>query len=209
MPDLTHKQRAFVNEYLVDLNATQAAIRAGYSRRTARQAGAENLSKPVIVAEIERAMEARAERTRVDADKVVTELARLAFTDMRNFVRWGTDGVLEFVPSDDLTEDDASAVTEVKLSPGQYGTTMQIKLGHKDSALRMLAEHTGVVGKQGGVNVNVSVDARRTEDREQRFERLFSQLDAYRAGSNGGDGASGRGVLVDSGSTDDTPAGVP
>lgn len=71
MSDLTDKQARFVEEYLVDLNATQAAIRAGYSQDTARQMGAENLSKPVIADAIARAQQARTKRTQVDQDYVV------------------------------------------------------------------------------------------------------------------------------------------
>jgi phage terminase small subunit len=78
---LTPKQAAFCREYLVDLNATQAAIRAGYSERTARQAGAENLSKPDIRREIKRLIEERAERTEITAERVLRELAALALYD--------------------------------------------------------------------------------------------------------------------------------
>jgi len=68
---LTPKQTLFVQEYLKDLNATQAAIRAGYSEKTARQIGDENLSKPAIKAEIDKAMEARVERIQIDQDYVL------------------------------------------------------------------------------------------------------------------------------------------
>ena len=71
MSGLTGKQKAFVDEYLKDLNATQAAIRAGYSKKTARQTGQENMTKPVIKAAIEQGQNARAERCQVDADYVL------------------------------------------------------------------------------------------------------------------------------------------
>ncbi|WP_404298089.1 terminase small subunit [Halomonas sp.] len=67
----TPKQQRFVDEYLIDLNATQAAIRAGYSEKTARQAGAENLSKPDIAAAIQASTQERSERTKIDADMVL------------------------------------------------------------------------------------------------------------------------------------------
>lgn len=69
---LTHKQQRFVDEYLVDLNATQAAIRAGYSQKTARQIGEENLSKPDILAAVDKAMADRSERTKIDQDYVLS-----------------------------------------------------------------------------------------------------------------------------------------
>ena len=71
---LTPKQDAFVREYLVDLNAAQAAIRAGYSAKTAKEIGAENLTKPHVSAAITAALEARKKRTEVSADMVVQGL---------------------------------------------------------------------------------------------------------------------------------------
>lgn len=68
---LTGKQQRFVDEYLVDLNATQAAIRAGYSEKTAGSIGEENLKKPDIAAAIQQEMNKRSERTKVDADYVL------------------------------------------------------------------------------------------------------------------------------------------
>lgn len=68
---LTPKQQRFVEEYLIDLNATQAAIRAGYSAKTAQVIGAENLTKPIISKCIQEAMEKRSQRTEITADFVI------------------------------------------------------------------------------------------------------------------------------------------
>lgn len=80
---LTAKQAAFVREYLVDLNATQAAIRAGYSKKTANVIASELLAKPNIQSAIQEEMKKRAERTEITADKVLKEFAKLAFFDPR------------------------------------------------------------------------------------------------------------------------------
>ena len=74
---LTPKQNSFVDEYLIDLNATQAAIRAGYSRNSARQIGQENLSKPVVAAAISAAKRERAEATKIDAEYVLKRLHQI------------------------------------------------------------------------------------------------------------------------------------
>ncbi len=74
---LTPKQQRFVEEYLIDLNATQAAIRAGYSRNSARQIGDENLSKPVIAAAVARAKRERSEATKIDAEWVLRQAVEL------------------------------------------------------------------------------------------------------------------------------------
>ena len=73
---MTKKQKCFIEEYLIDLNATQAAIRAGYSTDTAYSIGNENLKKPEVRACIDKAMAERSKRTGVNADRVVEELAK-------------------------------------------------------------------------------------------------------------------------------------
>lgn len=83
---LTEKQQRFVDEYLVDLNATQAAIRAGYSADTARAIGHENLTKPDIQLAIAEARKAQQQRTQITADRVVLELGLIAFADARELV---------------------------------------------------------------------------------------------------------------------------
>lgn len=74
---LTDKQQRFVQEYLVDLNATQAAIRAGYSQKTAGSVGFENLKKPEIQAAIAKAKEKRLSRINITQDMVVKEVWEL------------------------------------------------------------------------------------------------------------------------------------
>ena len=86
MAKLTKKQQLFVDEYLIDLNATQAAIRAGYSVSSARDIGCENLTKPNIQEAIAKAMAERSRRTGVNQDRVVLELAKIAFANIADVV---------------------------------------------------------------------------------------------------------------------------
>lgn len=81
MKKLTDKQEIFCREYLVDLNGTQAAIRAGYSKKTANRIATENLSKPVIQARVAALVEARAEKLEVDAEWVLRRLVDEATAD--------------------------------------------------------------------------------------------------------------------------------
>lgn len=74
---LTDRQKMFCKEYIVDLNATQASIRAGYSEKTARQMGSENLSKPYIQDEIASLIKEREERVKLTADKVLEDIERV------------------------------------------------------------------------------------------------------------------------------------
>ena len=79
---LTAKQKAFIQEYLIDLNATQAAIRAGYSEKTAKEIGHENLTKPHIAAVIDYEKAQRAKRTQIDADWLLKRLAEEIEADL-------------------------------------------------------------------------------------------------------------------------------
>lgn len=72
--ELTPKQSRFIDEYLIDLNATQASIRAGYSKKTAQQMGAENLRKPVISAEVKKRQGKAQERAEITVDDIIREL---------------------------------------------------------------------------------------------------------------------------------------
>jgi phage terminase small subunit len=93
MLKLTPKQRVFVDEFLIDLNATQAAKRAGYSKKTAQQMGAENLSKPLIAEAIAKALAERAERLKIDADWVLKRLVAEAEADLADL--FGGDNLLK------------------------------------------------------------------------------------------------------------------
>lgn len=81
MPKLTEKQKRFCEEYLIDFNATQAALRAGYSQKTAYSIGDENLRKPEIQSEIQFLIKKRSERTGINADSVIKELVKIAFAE--------------------------------------------------------------------------------------------------------------------------------
>ena len=142
---LTPKQETFVGEYLKDLNATQAAIRAGYSPSSAAEIGYENLRKPQIAAAISEAFKARAERTRVDQDRVVLELARNGFSDMREIASWGPDGIA-YKASGELTDEAAAAVAEItetvtSTKDGGERRTRTVKLHSKLRALELLGRH--------------------------------------------------------------------
>ncbi|WP_462327360.1 terminase small subunit [Desulfobaculum sp.] len=144
---LTEKQRRFVEEYLVDLNATQAAIRAGYSEKTARAQGYENLTKPDIAAAIEKAQARLARRTDITQERVLQELARIGFSDMADFLSWGPKGV-ELTASDGLTRDQSACVSEVSETVTQFGGSTRIKLHSKTRALELLGRHLGLYPAQ-------------------------------------------------------------
>lgn len=137
---MTKKQKRFIEEYLIDLNATQAAIRAGYSPDTAKAIGCENLTKPDIRAHIDRAMAERSKRTGVNADRVVQELAKIAFVNVTEVIDPKTATVRE-----DALPEDTAAIQSVKVKTfGEDGLEREIKMADKLKALEMLGRHLGM-----------------------------------------------------------------
>lgn len=160
-PELTPKQARFVEEYLVDLNATQAAIRAGYSRDTAHSIGHENLSKPEIQAALSESMAERSQRTEITADRVLRELAKIGFSDIRQMFTEG--GGLRRVEC--LDDEAAAALSSVEVVtrrvPGsdrddpEYENVTKIKLWDKRAALVDIGRHLGMFNDKLEVNAKI------------------------------------------------------
>lgn len=160
--ELTPKQRAFVQEYLIDLNATQAAIRAGYSEKSAFVEGSRLLKNAKVGGAVETAMKLRAERTDITADMVLKELAKIGFSDIRKAIKWrshlveeednpeGGDiavvktivtNLVELVGSDDLDDETAAAISEISQN---QGGGIKLKLHDKRAALVDIGKHLGM-----------------------------------------------------------------
>jgi len=143
---LTAKQEKFCNEYLIDLNATQAAIRAGYSQKTAQVIGAENLTKPIISQYIQKQRQKTAEKAEITRDKIVNEYAKLAFFDIRKVLT--IDGGLK--DTTEWDDDSAAAIAglesydEKEPDSGMVlGTVRKIKISDKRAALDSLCKVLG------------------------------------------------------------------
>lgn len=157
--NLTDRQRRFVEEYAIDCNAMQAAIRAGYTRKTAHKQGYALLRKPAIREAIRAVEHERLEILGVTADKVVTELARLAFSSVRRVVQWDDTGAMP-LPSAQLSDDDAAAISEITCTPTDTGAHVRVKMHDKLKALEMLSRHLGVFKDgSGGVQQHLAAGA--------------------------------------------------
>lgn len=144
---LKGKRKRFADEYLVDLNATQAAIRAGYSEKTAKSQG-QRLLTFVDVAEYIAARQKKiADKLEVTVERIVSEYARLAFSDTSRVMEWGPDGV-RLRPSSELSEDDRRAVAEVSETTSETGGSLRLKMHDKKGALDSLAKHLGMFKEQ-------------------------------------------------------------
>ncbi|KAF5089802.1 Terminase small subunit [anaerobic digester metagenome] len=140
---LTPKQAEFARQYLVDMNATQAAIRAGYSEKTAYSIGAGLLHKASVAEAIAAAQAKREKRTEITQDKVVAELARIAFGNARDVMDWGPSGVT-LKSSGELTDDQAASVAEVSETTTREGGSLKLKRHDKVKALELLGRHLGM-----------------------------------------------------------------
>ncbi|MHC1788294.1 terminase small subunit [Solidesulfovibrio sp.] len=182
---LNEKQAQFVKEYLVDLNATQAAIRAGYSAKTAGWIGQQLLTKTHIAEAVRLEMEARSQRTEITADRVLAEYAKLAFLDPRRF--YDDKGCL--IPIHELPADTAACIAGMDVSTervgkdadgsAEFATVRKIKLVDKKGALDSVARHLGMFNDK--LNLSGSLEQR---VREMTSEEIQAELAALRAKRN-------------------------
>lgn len=174
---MTPKQLRFVEEYLIDLNATQAAIRAGYSKRSAEVTGARLLRNAKVIAALSKRQQERSERTQVTADAVIAELAKLGFSNMLDYVTVQTDG-LAYIDLSRLSREQAAAIQEMTVDEYVEGAgdderpvkRVKIKLADKKSSLELLGKHLGIFdSKQDAlhtVDVRIRIgDVELTNDR--------------------------------------------
>lgn len=140
---ISKRDLVFIDEYLVDLDPKNAAIRAGYKPSTAREAYEwirdENPTKPRVRDLILQKMAERARRTGVTADRVVRELAKIAFLDPTDVIDFETGELME-KPG----RGDTSAIASVKIKETQYSTEREIKFADKNRALELLGKHLGM-----------------------------------------------------------------
>ncbi len=154
------KQKIFCDEYLIRLNATDAAIKAGYSKKTAYSIGEENLRKPELKEYIEKRKIDRENRTEITQDRVLKEIARIAFLDPRKF--FDEDGKLKKII--ELDDDTAAALAGFDISSLMKGNgedailefTKKLKHVDKKGALELLCRHLGMLNDK--VKVSLSIE---------------------------------------------------
>lgn len=155
---LTPKQKRFCEEYLIDLNGTRAAIRAKYSKKTAGVMASENLKKPNVSAYLAQLAQKRSEKTEITAERVLAELAKLAFFNRADVQ--DEDGNTK--PLKEWSRDQLAAVQEVTESTIMVGKrksvkTLKTKVADKKGSLELLGRHLKLftdkvehLGKNGG-----------------------------------------------------------
>lgn len=173
---LTDKQKRFVKEYLVDLNATKAAIRAGYSQNTARAIGCENLTKLDIQLEIQKERERIAKKTEITQEKVLREYARIAFFDPRKMF----DSAGNPLNVNELDDDTAAAVAglevvrEFNANTETTSFTKKYKIANKLGALDSIAKHLGMFD---GIS-HLSNDELREDNLSKSLKEMAQELES-------------------------------
>jgi len=135
----TEKMELFCQEYAVDFNASRAARAAGYSEKTAGAIGSDNLTKPGIQKRIHEVLEERAAASAVTKERIVQELARIAFSDLSQICTF-EDGKMVIKDTSKLDKDQRLALAQMTQKTGNT-SEKSIKLHDKAKALELLARH--------------------------------------------------------------------
>lgn len=184
---LTAMQRRFVEEYLIDLNGTQAAIRAGHSKKTAAQIAHNNLKKPNIQAAMKIEQDLRTRRVGVTVDRIVTELAKIGFANLIDYVTINDQGDA-FVDFSKVDRDQMAAVIEISVEEYTEGRgdmardikRTKFKMADKRAALVDLGKHLGMFVERKELNVNHTEKPLTSEERRARISELIGREAADR-----------------------------
>lgn len=134
---LNDKQKRFADEYLIDLNATQAAIRAGYSPKTAYSQGHRLLQYPAVKGYIGSQQERLQEKLEISREMVIGEIAKIAFCDIRGVLDWSENGVA-LLPSSRISDEVAASIAEVKTMSSGISVKQYDKLRALDLISKVL-----------------------------------------------------------------------
>jgi phage terminase small subunit len=137
---LTPKQEQFCQEYLIDLNGTQAMIRAGYSEKTAPQIASEYLRKPNVAKRIAQLKAERAKKTQITAATALTELSRISSSNILDFVKFNDEGKPEW----DLTQVTREQMAAVSSMTIDKDGNLKVTFWDKNKALSEIGKHVGV-----------------------------------------------------------------
>ena len=159
-------QDRFCQEYLIDLNGTQAAIRAGYSEKSARSQGYLLLTKHYIQNKLRKLKDERSDRVQIEGDSVVKELAKVAFSNIQDFLEVLEGGEVTLKAFELIEREKLAAIESIKISTtrnkdeSREYTTTQFKLHSKLNALEQLGKHLGIFAADKKHELNVSGEIR-------------------------------------------------
>jgi phage terminase small subunit len=201
---LTPKQRRFVDEYLIDLNATQAAIRAGYKGKRVDQTAHENLRKPEIAAAIQAGRERVAEKAEVTAVRVLSELALIGHSDIGDILDF-TGVTPRLKDASAIPEGARRTISSIKIKREVEGVgdkareveVIEFKRWNKNKALEDLAKHLGILKEKvevsGEVKVNHGFDlSKLSADELNSLRSIVASLETRQAAGDAAAAADGQ-----------------
>ncbi len=139
LKELSPKQKRFCQEYLIDLNATKAAVRSGYSKKTAKEQGSRLLTNVAVSEFIKSNQDNTAKRLEITAQMVSDELYKVGFANIQDYIKKGF--TIEDIQK--LKKEHAAAIESISIEETKFGTKVKFKLHDKISALEKLGKHIG------------------------------------------------------------------
>jgi phage terminase small subunit len=172
---MTNKENSFCQEYIIDFNGTQAAIRAGYSKNSARQIAAQLLSKLNIQARINELLEERKERVEVKQDRVIYEMSKMAFSNIKDYLN--EDGSIDLSKIDDYNSSQIQEVTEDITTGGTDDAPWErikrkIRLHDKVKNLELLGKHLNMYRE----NINLSGEVLNVKMSKAEYKKLRKEM---------------------------------
>lgn len=168
--ELTDLQKRFCEEYLIDLNGTEAAKRAGYKGKSAASQASRLLTNDKISQYISQLKASRAEKTQTDSERVLQELRSIGFSNIKKVASWDAEGAMTVVPSEEMPDEVAASIESIKMEKitlftktnkayNEDGeredeveetikTTLTVKLHKKNPALLLIMRHIGMLGEK-------------------------------------------------------------
>lgn len=185
MAELNDKQKRFIDEYMIDLNATQAAIRAGYAPGSADVQGPRLMGNVRVRARLDERLAERSKRTGINADRVLRELARIALVDSSDVIDFDDATVRE-----GAQREDTAAIASIKCKTttiggevGKETVEREIKLHDKVKALELLGKHLGMFTEKVKIEADITTKAE-PMTAEQKLELVREAAELYGKGGD-------------------------
>jgi phage terminase small subunit len=173
---LTDKQERFCQEFIIDMNATQAALRSGYSGKTAHSIGAENLTKPEIQSRLTELKKVLSEKVSITQEMVLNELAKVGFSNLQDYF----EDDLSPKSLSELSESKGRALSSIKKTivtyEGGSTETVEFKLHDKIKSLELLGKHLGFFEKDNKQGNTVFINPATPEQLKEIADKLKNEF---------------------------------
>ncbi len=161
--EISEKQRVFINEYLKDLNGKQAALRAGYSSKSAKVTASRMLTNDNLKRELSNRLKEIYDGYKDDQEKLLRELAIVGFARITDYIKIDDEEIL-IKNEDEIPKEIIGAIAEISISESKTGKKKSIKLHNKIEALKLLGNYHRIFEENYGKPIEVNVKVKRSEE---------------------------------------------